>query len=526
MTKKGESPLSVISAMMAITLIGKALGLVREILIGSALGSGAQAAAFNLASAIPRNFLDITFASAISGCFIPVFNSAIAKNGKEEAFKIANVFITAVLILATAITVLLMMFSRPLAAVMGPGNNAATQELTSNLFIITMPIIILSALAFSFIGILQSMGEFNIPAAMSIVSNGCIIIYCLFFAERFGANGLAAVFLFGWFLQVLIQLPALMKIKYSFRFSFNFKSPAMLEIAGLILPVMISTWVMPVNDTVNIALSSQVSESAAVAYSKANVLYSVITGVFVLSVANFVFPKLTRINANENDEEFGTTLETVIRSLFYFLIPMAAGLFLLSVPICRMLFLTGKFDENAVMQTAEALAYFSFGIIGFGLQSILSRAFYAQKNAVVPLLTGICAIAVNFILSSVLKNYLGVGGPALAVSVSFCLTAGIMLFFMRKKNKRIVNIKMLKDILYICISSGVMAAAVWAVGLLFGKLSIGYGRATDLLWVGSAAAVGAAVYFGCTLAFRVREAGVAAQVAKGIFRKAVIRKRK
>lgn len=514
MAEKDKSPVRVISAIMAITLIGKVLGLIREILIGAAFGSTGEGAAFTLASTIPRSFLDITFASAISGCFIPVFASALEKKGKDEAYKLANTFITLIFILTTVITVIAIIFSNGIATLMGPGYPADTQLLAGKLFKLTLPIIILSAVAFSFIGVLQSMGEFNIPAAMSIISNGCIIIYCLFFVDSFGVYGLAAVFLLGWSLQIAIQIPALIKIKYSFKFSFNFKNPLIKEMAALVLPVMISTWVMPVNNMVNLRIATYVNESASVAYSKADALYSVITGVFVLSIANFVFPQLTKINAREEDEEFGKTLAGVLRSLFYFLIPMTVGLFLLSSPLSRMFFLAGKFDEFSVALTADALSYFSIGILGFGLQTILSRAFYAQKNAVVPLLTGIAAVLINAALSTLLKNYLGIGGPALASSVSFSLTAAVMLYFMYRKNRFILNYKMLKDLLLICISAFIMGVTV---KILYGALDLRLQAGTlfDLVRVGLPVLLGVAVYFSLTIILRINEARAAINIVRG-----------
>lgn len=512
--KKEKSSVRVISGIMVITLIGKILGLVREVLIGAAYGSEGEATAFNLASAIPREFLDIAFASAISGGFIPVFNSTMEKKGKDEAYKLADTFITIILVLTTIITVIAMIFSNEIAVALGPGNLYETQVLAGKLFKITLPIIVLSAAAFSLIGILQSVGEFNIPAAMSIVSNGCIIVYCIFFVDIFGIYGLAIVFLVGWALQILIQFPVLKKIKYSYRFSLDFKNPAIREIGVLVLPVMISTWVMPVNNMVNIRIATYVGESASVAYTKANMLYSVITGVFVLSIANFVFPQLTKINARDDDKEFGKTLEAVLRSLFYFLIPMTAGLFLLSSPLSSMIFLVGKFDEYSVSLTAAALSYFSLGILGFGLQAILSRAFYAQKSAMVPLLTGIAAVLVNAALSSVLNDRMGVGGPALASSVSLSLTAIVMLFFMYRRNNYILNIKILKDIVLICASSVVMGIVVRML-YLFLDASLAGGTIFDLVRVGIPVIAGVGVYFACTLVFRIKEANVAIELAKG-----------
>ena len=72
MSEKGNQAVKTVSFMMLITLFGKILGMVREQLLAANYGTDMQAAAFLLASRIPRTFFDVIFASAISASFIPV----------------------------------------------------------------------------------------------------------------------------------------------------------------------------------------------------------------------------------------------------------------------------------------------------------------------------------------------------------------------------------------------------------------------------------------------------------------------
>jgi murein biosynthesis integral membrane protein MurJ len=499
--------------MMLITLIGKIMGLAREILIGAAFGSVGEGAAFNLASTLPRDFLDVAFASAISGCFIPVFNSTLEKRGREAAFALAANFMSVILVLTAAITAAAMIFSREIAVLMGPGLDPATQELAGRLFKITLPLIVLSGAAFLLIGVLQSLGEFNIPAAMSIAANGAIIAYCLFFVRKFGVYGLAVVFLAGWALQIVIQIPALKKAGYWYRFRIDLRDGGLKEIAAMILPVMASTWTQPVNNMVNVRISTFINDAASVAYVKANVLYSVVMGVFVLSVANFVFPELTKINARGEDEKFGNTLKTSMRGLFYLLSPISLGLFVLSGPLARLVFRVGKYDDFSAYLTASALSWLSLGMLGFGLQTILSRAFYARKNVKTPLITGIAAIAINAALSSALWPVWGVGAPAFASGASFTFSAAGMLIFMYKKNKYVLDLKTAKDAGLMLAASLVMAAAVRGAYIaLAARVS---GRFGELLCVALPTVLGAAVYLAATSAFRIGEA----VTAIGILRK-------
>ena len=94
MSEKGNQAVKTVSFMMLITLFGKILGMVREQLLAANYGTDMQAAAFLLASRIPRTFFDVIFASAISASFIPVFVEYLQKKGRQEAFSLANRFIT------------------------------------------------------------------------------------------------------------------------------------------------------------------------------------------------------------------------------------------------------------------------------------------------------------------------------------------------------------------------------------------------------------------------------------------------
>ena len=95
--------LRTISIMFLLTLTGKMLGLVRDMLMGRYFGTGPVADAFFVASQVPRNFFDAIFASAISASFIPVFNEYLEKEGREEAFRLASSFITLMALLTTAL---------------------------------------------------------------------------------------------------------------------------------------------------------------------------------------------------------------------------------------------------------------------------------------------------------------------------------------------------------------------------------------------------------------------------------------
>ena len=186
MSKKSKSAVQVVSYIMIITLIGKVLGLLRDQMLAWNYGIGMEANAFTAASRIPRVFFDAVFASAVSSSFIPVFNEYMEKEGKERAFLFSSNFISIMGLVTILMSVLGTIFAPQLTNVFVDFSNAQTISLCIQLLKILMPMLFFTGIAFSFVGILQSLDEFTIPAAMSIVSNGIIIIYYLVFSEKFG----------------------------------------------------------------------------------------------------------------------------------------------------------------------------------------------------------------------------------------------------------------------------------------------------------------------------------------------------
>lgn len=507
MPLKKDDSAKTIGLVMIIILIGKLTGLYRDMRLLEAYGTDTvEAMAFTVASNIPRNFLDFTFASVISASFIPIFNTYLEKKDKKQAFDLANNFITIVIILSGALTVLGALFSSPIVGVLASGYSAETKALTSQLLKIMMLTIVISGTAFSLTGILQSLGEFNIPAAMSIPSNCLIIFYCVFLIDDYGVFGLAVVFVLGWLTQVLIQIPSLIKKGYRFRFKIDLKDSGLREIGLMTVPVLISQWAVPVNFIVNQMVASNVySGAGTTAINTANTLYSVITGVLILSISNVIFPRLSKQKALDDSKAFSDTMQTTIRGMMFFLIPMMCGLIVLSEPVIRVFFERGAFDAVSTQRTAIALRFYSLGMVGYGLQTILSRGFYASKDGKTPMLTSIFAIAVNLILSYGTVSALGIGGPALAASVSINATGLIMLFVMGRKNKGMFTKKLGLDLLKMAACSAVMASAVYVL-MNYMLSSVNDGMAGRLITVAVPVFAGVIIYILLAFLLKIDEA--------------------
>lgn len=506
MSEIKNNAVKTVSFIMIITLAGKILGLYRDILLANHYGSGMEANAFFTASLIPRTFFDAIFASAITSSFIPVFNEYIEKKGRKEAFEFSNYFLTMIIVFTFLITIIGMVFSVPLTNFFADGFNAETTALCGRLLKLMFPTVLFTGIAYSFVGVLQSLDEFNLPAAMSIASNSVIIFYFLFLDKRFGIFGLAAAFLAGWLMQALMQIPCLLKKGWRFRFAFSLKHEGMKKVFLIMVPVMVSTWVQPINIAISTKFGSRLFEGAGVsAINYANNLYIIIVGVFVLSVANVVFPKLSKLTANNEDEEFSKVTGQTIQTLLFLVIPMTVGLMALSTPIVSLLYEGDNFTAFSTEITSRALFYLSLGMVGFALQTVLSRAFFAIQDGKTPLYAGVSSIVANGILCVLLIDKMDVGGLALASSVSSIIN-GIVLFYCLKRKKGDFMPKGFGVGLLKMMSSAAVMAIVVAYLYVFVSINLPTGFVAKMLGLGLSAGAGVIIYMLGTWFLGVEEA--------------------
>lgn len=503
MSKDKNNHIKTIGMIVVITMVGKVLGLARDILLGHNFATGMESTAFQVASRIPRTFFDAIFASAISASFIPVFNDRLENHGKEDSFNLSRSFFTWVGLATALFSLIGMVFAESIVALLADGFDTATAGLCASLLRILFPTVFFTGIAFSMVGVLQSMGEFRIPAAMSVASNAIIIAYYLFFCRSYGIYGLAWAFVIGWAAQAVMQMPWLRKNGFRYRPALH--HPALKQVFTLMLPVMVSTWIQPVNQLISTRFATHLFNGAgASAMDYANTLYTILTGVLVLSITNVLFPEMSRLSTGGKEEELGVLIVTNLRGMLFLLLPLTVGVMAMSTPLVRLLYEWKSWDSFSTQITARALCFMSLGMVGYGIQNVLSRVFYAGKDGKTPLLSGIVSIGVNLILCVILTDKLDVAGLSLATALSSTVAAVVLLIPTARRFPKLWNREFWLPVLKMALCSLIMGAAVLLTrrglsGILTDSL------VSRILLLGIPTVLGMTVYFALALLLKLQE---------------------
>ena len=311
-------------------------------------------------------------------------------------------------------------------------------------------------------GVLNTLKHFVAPAAGSCFLNITMIIFGLYLCRYFSEPviGLAVAVLIGGFLQLCIQIPPLLKEGFRFRFSFQFRHPAIARIGRLLIPRMVGSSIYQLNifaDTMFASLGKIVGEGAVAALYYANRLIQFPTAIFGIAMATACLPTMSRQAVANDIEPMKKTLMTGLQSLVVLLIPSTVGLFILAHPTVSVLFQRGAFDTVSTDITRLALIFYCIGIYAYSGARLVTTCFYAMRDTTTPVLITFICLVVNVVLNYLLMWPLQVGGLALATSVSSTVNFFLLIYVLRKKIGPLGCVKVLRTFLPVSIASLGMA---------------------------------------------------------------------
>lgn len=464
--------------MGVMILLAKVCGLLRDMLITASYGTGAAAIAYETASRLPVTLFDLVIGGVVTAAFVPVYNELLVREGRDKALAFAQSYTQFILLVTTTLAALGIALASPLVHWMAPGLDPATHALAADLTRILFPMIIFTGLAFTFVGYLQSMGEFRVPAVISFVANGIMVAYLLTLNRYFGIVGLAVAMLFGWSAQAFVQIPSLRRLGYRYKWRTPLNTPPLKKAIATTLPILIGTWVSPVCNLINTRLASSIDGGRGLTVlGYANRLYVILVGLFSFVATNLIFPLLSRAAASGDTAESARLTRQSIKILCFLIVPLTAGVFLLAEPFVALLYERRAFTHADTLLTAEALRFYTLAMTASAVNEVLTKAFFAAQKPRLPMISSLCAMAVNAaaiflgghaILGSThpVSWIASVAGIAMVVNMLFNLA------FTRKIGGLGCTGADIRELCKIAVSAAAMSAVVYLTsGAIIGNLA-------------------------------------------------------
>jgi putative peptidoglycan lipid II flippase len=421
----------------AATLLSRILGFVRDVVIAGFFGASLSSDAFFVAFRIPNLLRRLFAEGSLSIAFIPVFSEYLANSGKNEAFQLARSAVRLLSVLLAVVAVGGICLAPVIVRVIAPGFTAEPEKLalTITLTRIMFPYIFFIGLVALFMGILNVLGHFAAPAMAPVFLNIAMIGSVFLIAPLMihPISGLAIGVLIGGLLQLLLQIPFLIKKGFFFWQKTKGLHPGLKRIGRLMLPAIFGAAVYQINILLGTLLASLLPEGSVSYLYYADRLVQFPLGIFAIAAATAILPSLSRQAAANDYEALKDTFIYAMRLVLFITIPSMVGLIVLRDPIVTLLFKRGAFDAETTKRTAEALAYYGVGLWAFSAVRIVVSTFYALQDTKTPVKMATVSIFTNILLGIILMGPMLHSGLALATSLSSMLNLGLLFWGLRRK---------------------------------------------------------------------------------------------
>lgn len=469
------------------TAVSRVLGFVRDILLAALFGTTLQAQAFVVAFRLPNLLRDLVAEGAMTSAFVPVLSWYRTKK-PDEFWPLAQTLACQLGLVVVGLGVVGWLAAEPIVRLIAPGFAAdpAKLALTIQLARWLFPFITLVGFWAYFMGLLNTLGHFAMPALGPAILNLAMIAACLWVVPHVtpGILAVAIGVLVGGVVQLLIQWPVAHGL--GFRWQWRWRHPGSSEILRLLGPRMFGAAAYQVNvlvDTMLASLSGVVGNGAVAAIYYANRLVQLPLALFGTASAQASLPALAELAAHQDWAGFRRTLQTVLRMVGFVLLPSAVGLIVLASPIVEKLLQRGAFDVQDTAMTANALRFYSVGLLAYALTKVLTGAFYALKDTRTSVRLMAQAVALNIALSLALMWPMRLSGLALASSLANIFNA----YRLTRALERRLQRPLLDGVVRIWLRMSVAALAMGAV------CGVGWhagGLAAWPAWAGLPAAIG------------------------------------
>ncbi len=419
------------------TLASRVLGLARDQVLAALFGAGNDMDAFLVAFRIPNLVRDLFAEGAMSAAFVPTFTRHLTISGRDQAWRLANNVINALLVVTGSLVVLGCVFAPALVGAYAASFAAVPGklELTVRLTRVMLPFLIFVAIAAAAMGMLNSLHHYFVPALSPAMFNVATIVCAVALVPVMPALGLPRIAaiaigaMAGGIGQLALQWPALRREGYRYRFVLDFGDPGLRQVLLLMGPGTVGLAAVQVNLFVNTLLATSQGTGAVSWLNYAFRLMYLPIGLFGVSIATAVLPAVSRHAATDDTAGVRHTVSRGIGMMLMLNVPATFGLLTLATPIVQLLFERGRFGPLDTAATAQALRWYALGLVGYSMTRIASPTFYAIRRSTVPVVVSVCAIALNLALNVALVRLMGFAGLALGTSVA-ALANGIVLLAM------------------------------------------------------------------------------------------------
>ena len=409
---------------MAVTLlifVSKAGGFLREIVMTAYYGAGAEMDAYNMAYSLYYVPV-LLFNSCITSTLVPVY-AQVRRNEPDRLGHFSSNVITLFAVFAIAASVIMYLLAAPIVSLLASGFTAEGQALTTQLLRTMLPSLCFIVTSIVLSSILNARENYMAAQLTGFPLTVALLIATIGFSNTLGVRALAWGVFFSGILQVVVLLPFMRKI-HRYKPSFDVSDPYFRHLMVLAGPAVMNMAVNELNHMVDKMLASSLPSGHLTCMNLAFRLITFLQGVVLVPLETIMFSKMSMKTAAHDEKGLAKMVMRSMEFVALIIFPIIAVGAIMPSDVIRLAYKHGVVSEESVTTAGIALRFYIIGVFSYGMRDILTRAFNACQDTRTPMRNAMATVVLNVVLNILLVRVMGVGGLALATSIS--ATAGVV----------------------------------------------------------------------------------------------------
>lgn len=466
--------------------------------IARIFGTTWQTDAVSIAMVVPL-LLQQLISTAFGAAFMPIYSRVRHSRGMEDANRLVSRIINWMSISGILMIGGVLAAGPAIVGIVGPGADGQTLFLASRLLQVFLPLIFLNALE----GVLQNFliygNRYGLVSFVRVLQILVSYIVLLAGHGRFGIMIIPVSGLAGAFVSFLTCAAFSLALKLRLSAILDPRDRDFREMVRMAVPVTIGVVTGFLGPVADKALASFLRESSVTAIDYAARIKNLVHMIMIEPVIILCTVSFSRIAAEGDRSRLRGEISTFIRYISYYTIPVAGLMAVLAAPMISVFFQRGNFGPDESRYVGYALAYYSPWFAQFGIGLIIGRAFYALKDTVTPVILGIWGMLSNILLNFILLQPMGIGGLALATTVTSSAKTLFLLYSLRRRMGRIGARSFGPEYLRLLAAALVMVGYVVLIGRVL-PVQLEAGLGARILRLSAAVVPGLAIYVAATAA--------------------------
>jgi len=496
------------------TLISRVLGLARDIVLLAWIPAVSMDA-FILAFKLPNMLRDMLGEGAGNAAFIPVISEYKETKSASEVRDLIGALLSAMVLLFGVICVLGVLAMPALPCILDTlrpltGGDPKDAELLRQTVLMmqwTFPYLFFIGLAVFAMAPLFAARRYGTASWSPVLLNVTLIFSCVTLYKVFPdpAWSLVVGVWLGGITQVGVMFYDMRKTCGVWLPNFKLRHPGIKQAFWLLTPVILGQAAGEVNKLVDMFFAYSLEHGTVTALFYANRLIQLPLAIFGMATALAILPDMARAGAKRDDAAIRAMLVEGLRRMTFLVLPSMVGLMVLGQPIVRMLFERGEFGAADTLRTANAMFFYTLGLLAFAAVKVGIQGFYAVQNTRTPVIVASGSMLLNILLNCLLIGPMGYQGLALATTLSYFVNAFFILALLGRRFGALMDAASFRALLCMVFAATLMGGGAYATQFYLGEFFGGNGLIRHAAPTLSAMMLGALVYGGVSKACGLQE---------------------